>query len=593
MHASFGPSQLKVFVKALSGMGKFGEDVIFEVLNDRLTWSTCNSSKSALVHLTFPGSFFFSYQVDSSTSKPLSYRFPIKSLLNVFKAKGSIITNAASAATAMRDQEVERVEWRIREEEEEERDQVVGEGHSSRLIILLVYTHGVSKVRELYFSEGDPVHGVFDPSLVNLRIRSIPRVWNDALGHLHPRLDELTLRAHPDSLYLSSSPSLLNHGQDTSMLQTHLQLPVVDLQDLVVRVPEVALTLAVRDFRSVLSLADTLEAEVTLACQGPGSPMHLALMPTHPTGHPNSLPHASVLLSTTYPPIPPRGVGEMKDIGMDGTLSGDGGLEWVVPPPPPPPPPHHRRRLYVREGSTTTTTTTTTEEEGERDGLDRPSDSAGEEEEEEDQLLTTWGDHPIPRLPSLSMYPTEEGLHGTLEQGEEGEGEEEEELSHPNSTLLTGTDTDLSSYARDRRVGSEVTWGEERGVVWGPRVVPSSSSASSFSTKPSPAPPSSSLMSSSSSLERLESGSSPEIGGSFHGASSSSSSSSSREPLPPGPEDAGSRVAHEPSDLDSREIPISREGEEDDHLYPRKGSRKRQRTSSPSSSTSWDPSPSL
>ncbi|RKP13257.1 Rad9/Ddc1, partial [Piptocephalis cylindrospora] len=228
MHATFGSEQLKVLVKVLGGLARFGEEVILESVEDRVNLSTFNSSKSAFVIVTLPKAFFSSYHFGPRRSGLSSCRFPIKSLLTVFKTKAPIIPSST-----IKEQEVEGVEWKIREGEDEGRD-----APTSRLIILLTYAHGMSKVRELYFSEAEAIQGVFDPTLAQIKVKSVPRVWHDAMYHLHPKLEELTLRILPDALHLYSSASFLDHGQDVSMLQTHLQLPVVDLEELEVQGPE-------------------------------------------------------------------------------------------------------------------------------------------------------------------------------------------------------------------------------------------------------------------------------------------------------------------------------------------------------------------
>eukprot|EP01080_Neovahlkampfia_damariscottae_P006401 gene6401-10408_t len=87
---TFFKQNIKIFTKMLQTMTKLGDEVMFEIEDDKIKAAVMNSSQSTYVLFQIHHKFFEVYRLDKKAQKPEAIRVPIKNLLNIFKTTNTI-----------------------------------------------------------------------------------------------------------------------------------------------------------------------------------------------------------------------------------------------------------------------------------------------------------------------------------------------------------------------------------------------------------------------------------------------------------------------------------------------------------------------
>ncbi|BGP47651.1 hypothetical protein JCM10450v2_003516 [Rhodotorula kratochvilovae] len=258
-----GGAALKQFTRALTCLSRIGDDLDFSATQQRLSISTVNSSRTAFGIAHFYPRFFAEFLLaDPPADRPYKFSITARPFLSTLRTKSTV----ESVSIAVLESEGGGVD--------RHREPGVDSGEC-RLVVHLFCEHGVRKKHSLTYS---------DPNVQNWA-----RFDLDATDHFHLRpgsngaADEITFYCRESACRLKS---FNDSGFDVTAnpsekfasrpLATELTVDVGDFDAYDVPEPEVV-TFALKDFKSIITLADSLPTALTAHFSSGGRPLMLQL----------------------------------------------------------------------------------------------------------------------------------------------------------------------------------------------------------------------------------------------------------------------------------------------------------------------------
>lgn len=250
---------VKVLGKAVHSLSRIGEELYLEPLEDGLSLRTVNSSRSAYACFLFAPLFFQLYQAATPGQDPLRCKILMKSFLSVFRS------------LAMLEKTVEKCCISVN-------------GRSSRLVVQLHCKYGVRKTHNLSLQDCESLQAVFDLASCPHLLRAPAKVLGEAVLPFPPALAEVTLGIGHGHRVILRSYQEEEAESTTKAMVTEISIGQEDFQQLQAE-EGVAITFCLKEFRGLLSFAESANLSLSIHFDAPGRPAIFAIKDSLLDGH--------------------------------------------------------------------------------------------------------------------------------------------------------------------------------------------------------------------------------------------------------------------------------------------------------------------
>ncbi|KAJ9191157.1 hypothetical protein DTO027B5_6756 [Paecilomyces variotii] len=267
---SLAPSALVRLHDALTCLAKFSETVSIEAEYDLLRLSALNLSKTAYASFVLDADKFFekfSFSIRTNhpaARKTRSGRFScqiyLKALLSVFKGRTNDVRGKDTA--------IERCDVELQDNEDEA---------ECRLVIKMICGHGVVKSYKLTYESAAVQHAVFDRSKTRNRWAIESRFLREIIDHFSPSAEQLDIYSENGKAIFTSFTTKITDGKEILKQPVHTSVAIdtKDFEEFMVE-ENLHVAIIVKDFKAVVTHADTAKATITARYIRPCRPLHLA-----------------------------------------------------------------------------------------------------------------------------------------------------------------------------------------------------------------------------------------------------------------------------------------------------------------------------
>ncbi|XP_017881654.1 cell cycle checkpoint control protein RAD9A [Ceratina calcarata] len=257
---------VKVLAKAVHTLAKIGDEMYIEPQENNVAFRTVNMANSAYADFVFFENFFAHYAYgDLQESDALKCKISMRSAMAVFKSINVI------------DKQVETCHIKL-------------EPNASEIIFILKYKNSIIKTHLLPILDCEILQTGYDKDSASNKLSFQAQVFGDAIQNFHQQLVEITLEVAAQKLLLR------NYVDDTTGLSNTTRTQLVLAKGEFNRYDvssETAITFCMKEFKSILSFAETVGASVSIYFGAAGRPAIFALK--HPSFETN------LVLSTLNP----------------------------------------------------------------------------------------------------------------------------------------------------------------------------------------------------------------------------------------------------------------------------------------------------
>ncbi|XP_032345869.1 cell cycle checkpoint control protein RAD9A isoform X2 [Camelus ferus] len=250
---------VKVLGKAVHSLSRIGDELYLEPLEDGLSLRTVNSSRSAYACFLFAPLFFQQYQAATPGQDPLRCKILMKSFLSVFRSLAMLEKTVEKCCISLN-------------------------GRSSRLVVQLHCKYGVRKTHNLSFQDCESLQAVFDPALCPHVLRAPARVLGEAVLPFPPALAEVTLGIGRGRRVILRSYQEEEADSTVKAMVTEMSIGEEDFQQLQAQ-EGVAITFCLKEFRGLLSFAESANLSLSIYFDAPGRPAIFAIEDSLLEGH--------------------------------------------------------------------------------------------------------------------------------------------------------------------------------------------------------------------------------------------------------------------------------------------------------------------
>ncbi|XP_040826696.1 cell cycle checkpoint control protein RAD9A isoform X1 [Ochotona curzoniae] len=285
---------VKVLGKAVHSLSRIGDELYLEPLEDGLSLRTVNSSRSAYACFLFAPLFFQQYQAAAPGQGLLRCKILMKSFLSVFRSLAAL-------------------------EKTVERCCITLNGLSSRLVVQLHCRFGVRKTHNLSFQDCESLQAVFDPASCPYKLCAPARVLGEAVLPFPQALSEVTLGiAQGRRVVLRSYQEEDEADSNTKTMVTEMSLGEADFQELQAQ-EGVAVTFCLKEFRGLLSFAESANLPLSVHFDAPGRPAIFTVEDSTLDGHfvLATLSEAEAELEPHRPPLQAHSTPHQEDFTSD------------------------------------------------------------------------------------------------------------------------------------------------------------------------------------------------------------------------------------------------------------------------------------
>ncbi|XP_012580749.1 PREDICTED: cell cycle checkpoint control protein RAD9A isoform X2 [Condylura cristata] len=236
-----------------------GDELYLEPLEDGLSLRTVNSSRSAYACFLFAPLFFEQYQAATPGQDPLRCKILMKSFLSIFRSLALLEKTVDKCCISLN-------------------------GRGSRLVVQLHCKYGVRKTHNLSFQDCESLQAVFDPAVCPHVLRAPARVLAEAVLPFPPTLAEVTLGIGRGRRVILRSYQEEEADSTVKAMVTELSLGEEDFQQLQAQ-EGVAITFCLKEFRGLLSFAESANLPLSVHFDTPGRPAIFTIADSLLDGH--------------------------------------------------------------------------------------------------------------------------------------------------------------------------------------------------------------------------------------------------------------------------------------------------------------------
>lgn len=218
-----------------------------------------NSSRSAYACFLFAPLFFQQYQAATPGQDLLRCKILMKSFLSVFRSLAMLEKTVEKCCISLN-------------------------GRSSRLVVQLHCKFGVRKTHNLSFQDCESLQAVFDPASCPHMLRAPARVLGEAVLPFPPALAEVTLGIGRGHRVILRSYHEEEADSTAKAMVTEMCLGEEDFQQLQAQ-EGVAITFCLKEFRGLLSFAESANLNLSIHFDAPGRPAIFTIKDSLLDGH--------------------------------------------------------------------------------------------------------------------------------------------------------------------------------------------------------------------------------------------------------------------------------------------------------------------
>ncbi|KAM5247320.1 cell cycle checkpoint control protein RAD9A [Ctenodactylus gundi] len=250
---------VKVLGKAVHSLSRIGDELYLEPSEDGLSLRTVSTSRSAYACFLFAPLFFQQYQPATPGQDLLRCKILMKSFLSIFRS------------LAMLEKTVEKCCMSLN-------------GRSSHLVVQLHCKYGVKKTHNLSFQDCESLQAVFDRAGCPHMLCAPARILAEAVLPFPPALAEVTLGIGHGHRVILRSYQEEEADSTVKAMVTEMSIGEEDFQQL--QAPEgVAITFCLKEFRGLLSFAESANLPLTIHFDAPGRPAIFTIEDSLLDGH--------------------------------------------------------------------------------------------------------------------------------------------------------------------------------------------------------------------------------------------------------------------------------------------------------------------
>ncbi|XP_054426777.1 cell cycle checkpoint control protein RAD9A [Pteronotus mesoamericanus] len=250
---------VKVLGKAVHSLSRIGDELYLEPLEDGLSLRTVNSSRSAYACFLFAPLFFQLYQVAAPGQDPPRCKILMKSFVSVFRSLTMLEKTVEKCCISMN-------------------------SRSSRLVVQLHCKYGVRKTHNLSFQDCESLQAVFDPASCPHVLRAPAKVLGEAILPFPLALAEVTLGVSRGRRVILRSYQDEEADSTVKAMMTEMSIGEEDFQQLQAQ-EGVAITFCLKEFRGLLSFAESANLSLSIHFDTPGRPAIFAISDSLLDGH--------------------------------------------------------------------------------------------------------------------------------------------------------------------------------------------------------------------------------------------------------------------------------------------------------------------
>nr|CDS33938.1 cell cycle checkpoint control protein rad9a [Hymenolepis microstoma] len=236
-------TELKVFTRAITSLGKLGDDIFFECSSDELSIRCVNSTRSAFAVVSFSGKFF--EKNFRLTDSEVRFKLNTKTCCKVFKQ------------TMAWDKTLHRCKIRLDNEQ-------------NRLVVQFFQRHGIVKTYNLPIIECESLEAIYDIENSTCQIAMSSKVAGEIMQNFRQNQTEVTISMQIGECIFRNYVE----QSDVSSVNTHIPVPVTEFEAYRLT-EECDITFCQKDFRAALLFGESVNALLVLNCSQPGNPMIL------------------------------------------------------------------------------------------------------------------------------------------------------------------------------------------------------------------------------------------------------------------------------------------------------------------------------
>ncbi|KAK0508589.1 hypothetical protein JMJ35_008865 [Cladonia borealis] len=252
-------------------LAKFSEVVSLEARKDRLVLTALNSSKSAYASFSLDRNVFFEkysfspiltkgQNATDITESRFTCQLYNKALLSVFKGRLGDVRDKDTA--------VERCECYIQDQPDKT---------ECRLIVKMVCRHGVIKTYKLTYESVEVMHALFNRNAAKNTWRIGAGTLRSFIEYFGANTEQLDISSENGRANFTSYTEKVTNGRDVLKmpLQTSITIDNLDFEDFTVQ-EQLHIGISVKDFKAIVTHAETLQTSVTALYNFPSRPMQLS-----------------------------------------------------------------------------------------------------------------------------------------------------------------------------------------------------------------------------------------------------------------------------------------------------------------------------
>ncbi|KAM6159585.1 cell cycle checkpoint control protein RAD9A [Erethizon dorsatum] len=252
-------SNVKVLGKAVHSLSRIGDELYLEPLDDGLSLRTVNSSRSAYACFLFAPLFFQQYQTTTPGQDLLRCKILMKTFLSIFRSLAILEKTVEKCCMSLNDR-------------------------NSCLVVQLHCKYGVRKTHNLSFQDCESLQAVFNPASCPYVLRAPARILGEAVLPFPPALAEVTLGIGRGRRVILRSYQEEEADSTTKAMVTEMSIGEEDFQQL--QAPEgVAITFCLKEFRGLLSFAESANLPLSIHFDAPGRPAIFTIEDSLLDGH--------------------------------------------------------------------------------------------------------------------------------------------------------------------------------------------------------------------------------------------------------------------------------------------------------------------
>ncbi|KAI8608771.1 Rad9-domain-containing protein, partial [Chytriomyces sp. MP71] len=266
MRIEFGHAVAKGFARCIATLARIGDDLYIEMQpNGVMLLYTVNLARTAFAKVALLASFFDAFELDSTRH----FKVLVKTMTGIFKSRNSDL--------------IEKVVFKIVQNDE-----------LNRLVVELQCKHGVKKIFHLHYQSTEPLKASFSKEACTSSFSASPKIVQDWLTYFSLRLEEVSLAyAGGDDEAGSNSKKVVNFKSFTEdalvgafpsqasqtefdptkrSLSTEISVDIDDFDTFDVY-DNVEITFSLKDLKTTLSFADSINQCISAHFIGPGQPI--------------------------------------------------------------------------------------------------------------------------------------------------------------------------------------------------------------------------------------------------------------------------------------------------------------------------------